>query len=407
MGRRIAMKLIERKAYLDVLSMCKGTPDIKVITGIRRCGKSKLLDAFAKKVAQEEVTANIIEINFNLAKFDGIKESDKLIEFVEERYKEGASNYLFIDEVQLCDGFEKAINSFHAEERYDIYITGSNAFLSSSDLATLFVGRTFEIPVFPFSFAEFVEYYPVERSIYDSLDDYFRIGGMPGSYLYGDESLRHRYLNNDVLNALIVRDIIQKKRIKNVPLLERILEYLASNIGSLLSSRNIERKLEESGMKVSHKTIRSYISYLTNAFAFYKIRRYDLKGMKYLEYDDKYYLSDISFRYSLLGSKNQDYGHVLENMVAIELLRRGYEVYVGKLYKKEIDFVCLKDNKKTYIQVSYDIRNEDTLQRELEPLFSIKDNYEKILIARTYQPSYEIEGIKVIDPAEWLLHTQE
>ncbi len=401
------MKLIERKAYLDILNMCKGTPDIKVITGIRRCGKSKLLDAFAKRVAQEEPAANIIEINFNLAKFDEIKESDKLLEFVGECYKEGVTNYLFIDEVQLCDGFEKAINSFHAEERYDIYITGSNAFLSSSDLATLFVGRTFEIPVFPFSFAEFVEYYPIEKSIYDSLDDYFRIGGMPGSYLYGDESMRHRYLNNDVLNALIVRDIIQKKRIKNVPLLEKILEYLTSNIGSLLSTRNIERKLEESGMKVSHKTIQSYISYLTNAFAFYKVRRFDLKGMKYLESDDKYYLADISFRYSLLGSKNQDYGHVLENMVAIELLRRGYEVYVGKLYKKEIDFVCLKDNKKTYIQVSYDIRNEDTLQRELEPLFAIKDNYEKILIARTYQPSYEIEGIKVIDPAEWLLHTQE
>lgn len=401
------MKLIERESYLDILNLCKGTPDIKVITGIRRCGKSKLLDSFAEKIALEEPASNIIKINFNLAKFEEIKQGDKLIKFVDDHYMDGVPNYLMIDEVQLCDNFEKAINSFHAEEKYDIYITGSNAFLSSSDLATLFVGRTFEIPVFPFSFSEFVEYYPVEKSIYDSLNDYFQLGGMPGSYLYKDESMRHRYLNNDVLNALIVRDIIKKKRIKNVPLLERILDYLTSNIGSLLSIRNVEQKLRWSGMIVDHKTIQNYISHLTNAFAFYKIRRYDIKGMKYLQSDDKYYLADTSFRYSLLGNKNQDYGHVLENMVAIELLRRGYELYVGKLYKKEIDFVAISENKRIYIQVSYDIHNPDTLKREIEPLLSIKDNYEKLLIARIYQPSYEIDGVKVIDPAEWLLNSSK
>lgn len=401
------MKLIERERYLDILNLCKGTPDIKVITGIRRCGKSKLLDSFAEKIALEEPASNIIKINFNLAKFEEIKQGDKLIKFVDGHYIDGVPNYLMIDEVQLCDNFEKAINSFHAEEKYDIYITGSNAFLSSSDLATLFVGRTFEIPVFPFSFSEFVEYYPVEKSIYDSLNDYFQLGGMPGSYLYKDESMRHRYLNNDVLNALIVRDIIKKKRIKNVPLLERILDYLTSNIGSLLSIRNVEQKIRESGMIVDHKTIQNYISHLTNAFAFYKVRRYDIKGMKYLQSDDKYYLADTSFRYSLLGNKNQDYGHVLENMVAIELLRRGYELYVGKLYKKEIDFVAISENKRIYIQVSYDIHNPDTLKREIEPLLSIKDNYEKLLIARIYQPSYEIDGVKVIDPAEWLLNSSK
>ena len=397
------MKLIERTTYLTILNECKGTPDIKVITGIRRCGKSKLLESFSEKISKEEPDSNLIRINFNLAEFDEVKTGAKLIEFVTKHYKAGAHNYLFIDEVQLCDGFEKAINSFHASEKYDIYITGSNAFLSSSDLATLFVGRTFEIPIFPFSFSEFIQYYPVERSLYDSLDDYFRIGGMPGSYLYKREELRRDYLNRDVLNALIVRDIVQKKKIKNVPLLEKLLDFLTSNIGSLLSTRNVEKKLSESGAKADHKTIQSYISYLTNAFAFYRVRRYDIKGMKYLQSEDKYYLADTSFRYSLLGTKNQDYGHVLENMVAIELLRRGYELYVGKLYKKEIDFVALKEGKRLYIQVSYDIRDEATLKRELSPLLAIHDNYEKILIARTYQPSYEVDGIKVMDPAEWLV----
>ncbi len=398
------MKLIERKNYLDILNECKLTPDIKVITGIRRCGKSKLLESFSNQIAQTEPDSNIIRINFNLFKFDEIKSTKKLIEYVESHYKEGFTNYLMIDEVQLCDGFEKAINSFHALEKYDIYITGSNAFLSSSDLATLFVGRTFEIPVYPFSFSEFVQYFPIEKSIYNSLDDYLSIGGMPGSYLYKKEELRRDYLNKDVINALIVRDIIQKMKIKNVPLLEKILNYLTSNIGSLLSINNIEKKLIESGMKVDHKTIQNYISYLTNAFMFYKVSRYDIKGMKYLQSNDKYYLVDTSFRYSLLGTKNMDYGHVLENTVAMELKRRGYELYVGKLYKKEIDFVALKENKRLYIQVSYNISDQNTLKRELEPLYSIKDNYEKILIARTYQPEYEIDGIKIIDAAEWLLN---
>lgn len=226
---------------------------------------------------------------------------------------------------------------------------------------------------------------------------------MPGSYLYKDEEMRRTYLNRDVLNALIVRDIVQKQKIRNVPLLEKLLDYLSSNIGSMFSIRNIEKKLDEFGMSANHETVQKYIGYLTNAFAFYQIRRFDLKGMKYLQSDDKYYLADPAFRYSLLGNKNADYGHVLENVVAMELLRRGYEVYVGKLYQKEVDFIALKDGKRLYFQVSYDIRSPETLERELAPLRMIPDNYPKTLIARTYQPEYEIDGISIIDPADWLL----
>ena len=397
------MKLIIRKRYLKRLDSCRGTPDIKVITGIRRCGKSKLLESFASKVQREEPDCNIIKINFNLTEFEEMREYHRLYDYVSRRYREGVNNYLMIDEVQLCDGFETAINSFHAEEKYDIYITGSNAFLSSSDLATLFVGRTFEVSVFPFSFEEFLEYFPVQKSVYDSLDEYLKIGGMPGSYLYKDEEMRRTYLNRDVLNALIVHDIVQKQKIRNVPLLEKLLDYLSSNIGSMCSIRNIEKKLDEFGMSANHETVQKYIGYLTNAFAFYRIRRFDLKGTKYLQSGDKYYLADPAFRYSLLGNKNADYGHVLENVVAIELLRRGYEVYVGKLYLKEVDFIALKDGKRLYFQVSYDIRSPETLERELAPLRMIPDNYPKTLIARTYQPEYEIDGISIIDPADWLL----
>ena len=400
------MKLIRRNRYLGILKECRGTPDIKVITGIRRCGKSKLLDLFSDEIRKTEPRSNIIKINFNLAEFEEINEYHRLLEYVSKKYKPDTKNYLMMDEIQLCQGFEKAINSLHAEEKYDIYITGPNAFLSSSDLATLFVGRTFEIPVFPFSFGEFLECFPVQKSVYDSFDDYLRIGGMPGSYVYQREERRRDYLNRDVLNVLIIRDIVQKQHIRNIPLLEMLLDFLVSNIGSLLSVRNIEARLLQNGTKANKKTIQSYIDYLTNAFAFYRMRRFDVKGRKYLQTDDKFYLVDISFRYSLLGTKTLDYGYVLENVIAIELLRRGYEVYAGKLYRKEIDFVALKENKRTYFQVAYSISDETTLKRELEPLKAIKDNYSKILIARTYQPEYEIDGIQIIDPSRWLLRDE-
>ena len=394
------MKLIDREFYLEKLKKVIGTPDIKVITGVRRSGKSKLLESFKQFIMENIPQANVIHINFNLAKFENLKEYHALNEYIETAYVEGKRNFVFIDEVQLCPNFELTINSLHAEEKYDIYITGSNAFLLSSDLATLFTGRTYEIKVYPFSFKEYLAYFG-SQNIYDSFENYVKDGGMPGSYLYKDTEAKYDYIK-EVFDTLIVRDIRQKYNIKNSHLMDKLSDYLMDNISNLTSTRNIADTLTNNSDLINHKTVGKYMQYLCNAFAFYKVRRYDIKGKKYLSSNDKYYLSDHTFRYAELGTKDLDYGRVLENIVAIELLRRGYEVYVGVLYKKEIDFVALKRNEKIYIQVSDNLSDPKTFNREVSPLLAIKDAYPKIIIARTRHDEYQYEGIKIIDIADWL-----
>lgn len=396
------MKLIKREQYLNKLINVVGTPDIKVITGVRRCGKSKLLESFKTYLKKEILDCNIIQINFNLPSYEHLLTYHALYKYIESHYEEDKNNFVFIDEVQMCEGFEKAINGLHASEKYDIYITGSNAFLLSSDLATLFTGRTFEIKVYPFSFQEYLIYFNCKDQ-YEAFNKYMIEGGMSGSYLYKDQEAKYDYIA-DVFDTLIVRDIKQKYKIRNVPLLEKIVDFLMDNISNLSSARNITNNLESLNEKVNHTTVYSYMQYLCNAFAFYKIRRYDIKGKKYLSSNEKYYLSDHAFRYAKLGTKNMDYGRILENIVAIELLRRGYEVYVGVLYKKEIDFVAVKRNEKIYIQVSDNISDEKTFEREVSPLLQIKDAYPKLVIARTRNNEYQYEGIKIIDISDWLLN---
>ena len=395
------MKLIERDFYLEKLKSVIGTPDIKVITGVRRSGKSKLIDAFIDWIKETDNNANIIHINYNLFKFDSIKTAQSLNSYVEERYQKNNINYLLIDEVQLCTDFEKVINSFHASEKYDIYITGSNAFLLSSDLATLFTGRVFQIKVFPFSFLEYQKYFKnVDPE--NAFDSYVKEGGMSGSFVYKSTEEKYAYIK-DVFDTLITRDIVQKYKIKNEVLLNKLNDFMLDNISSEVSVRKIADTLTSNQEKTNDKTIGSYLNYLCNAFAFYKVRRYDIRGKKYLASQDKYYLADHSFRYAILGTKNMDYGRVYENMVCIELLRRGYEVYTGVLYKKEIDFVAIKQSEKIYIQVSDDISLPETLEREITPLLSIKDAYPKVLIARTRHEKYLYEGISIINLADFLL----
>ena len=316
------MRLIQRDFYLEKLKEVMGTPDIKVITGVRRSGKSKLLEAFMAYVASSDENANVIHINFNLEIHENLMEHHMLNQYIEKAYVDGKNNYVFIDEVQMCDGFEKAINSLHASEKYDIYITGSNAFLLSSDLATLFTGRTFEIEVYPFSFAEFMQYFELNDP-YAAFTRYIREGGMSGSYLYKTPETKYSYIS-DVFNTLIVRDIQRKYRIRNMPLMERLCDFLIDNISNLTSTHSVAANFNKEQVTTNDRTISAYIKYLCNAFAFYKVRRYDIQGKRYLASNDKYYLSDHSFKYAKLGTKNADYGRMIETIVAIELLRRGY-----------------------------------------------------------------------------------
>ena len=396
------MKIIDRDMYLNTMIRVIDTPDIKVITGVRRSGKSKLLELFKKYIEKNIDNSNIIHINYNLKKFDNLLIGDKLYNYIDGNFDENKENYVLIDEIQKCNGFEDVINSIHAEEKYHIYITGSNAFLLSSDLATLFTGRTFEIKIYPFSFEEYMKYFNYDNQ-YLAFNTFMQDGGMSGSYLYKELVDKNNYLS-DIYNTLILRDIVQKYNIKNEDLLKKLSDYLLDNVSNLTSSTKIENLLKSSNQTADHKTIAKYIEYLCNAYAFYKVRRYDIKGKRYLNTQDKYYLVDTSFRRAILGRKNEDYGRILENIVAIELLRRGYEIYVGTLYEKEVDFVAMKNDEQIYIQVTDDLESEKVLNREITPLLNIRDGYKKIIIAKLNHEGYIKEGIEIIDIADWLLN---
>lgn len=396
------MKTIVRKNYLNRIIELKDTPDIKIITGIRRSGKSKLMQAYIEYLKTNYDNINIIFIDFMDLKFEEIKEYHALHSYVEQHYVAGKMNYLFVDEVQMCPKFELAINSLYSKGKYDIYVTGSNAFLLSADLATLFTGRYIEIHVFPFSFQEYCEYYSDVSDKDKLFDEYSFKGGLAGSYLYPNDRDRVTYIK-EVYETIVTRDLVQKYALPDTTVLQRLSEFLMDNISNLTSPNKVSQLLTANNVATSHVTVRKYIKYLCNAFVFYDIKRYDIRGKKYLESSEKFYLCDTGIRYAILGSRNMDYGRVYENMVCIELLRRGYDVYVGKLYQKEIDFVAQRGSEKIYIQVSDNISAQETFEREYSPLLQIRDAYTKMIIARTRHPKYSYEGIVIYDIAEWLL----
>ena len=396
------MKTITRAKYLDRIIELNGTPDIKIITGIRRSGKSKLMQAYIAYLKSNFENINIIFIDFMDLAYEEIKEYHALHAYVEEHYQEGKTNYLFVDEVQMCPRFELAINSLYSKGKYDIYVTGSNAFLLSADLATLFTGRYIEIHVFPFSFQEYCQYYD-DISDKDKLFDEYAIkGGLAGSYAYRTEKDRTNYIK-EVYETIVTRDLVQKYTLPDTLVLQRLSEFLMDNISNLTSPNKVSQLLTANETPTNHVTVGKYIKYLCNAFVFYDIKRYDIRGKKYLESSEKFYLCDSGIRYAILGSRNMDYGRVYENIVCIELLRRGYDVYVGKLYQKEIDFVAQRGSEKFYIQVSDNISGQETFERECSPLLQIRDAYPKMIIARTKHPPYSYEGIEIHDIADWLL----
>lgn len=398
------MKIIKRKQYLDELLSLKNKPDIKIITGVRRSGKSMLLSEYIKVIESNEHDANIIKVDFNRIQFDDIKNYKKLNTYIWNHYVEHKNNYVFIDEVQMCDKFELAVNDLYESKKFDIYITGSNAFLLSSDLATLFTGRYFEIKVLPFSFLEYTDYYD-SVNIDDAFEKYTLEGGLAGSYLYDLEKQKYDYIAN-VLDVVVLKDIMKRNGVSDKIAMENIVLFLLDNISNITTPSKITNQLNQDGISIDHKTVRNYISYLCEGFVFYQVKRFDIKGNGYLKTNEKYYLVDQGFRFAKLGKRYFDYGRLYENIVALELIRRGFNIYVGKLYLKEIDFVAIKGSEKIYIQVSDNISQEETLERELKSLRQINDAYPKMIIANTKHGDYDIGGIKVYDIARWLLNKQ-
>lgn len=303
----------------------------------------------------------------------------------------------------MCPNFEIAINSLHSTEKYDIYLTGSNAFLLSSDLVTLFTGRHIEIPIYPFSFKEFCDYFQPVANIQEQFDLYVTEGGLAGSYSYKENTDKENYIR-EVYNTILTRDLTDKYKISDTNALAHLSEYLMDNVSNITSPNNIAGTLTSSKIPTTHVTIRRYLNYLCNAFVFYKATRYDIRGKKYLESLNKYYLADTGMRYAMLGRRNMDWGRMYENIVYLEFLRRGYQVYVGKLYQKEVDFVVMRSNEKAYIQVSDNISDKNTFQRETESLLKIQDAYPKIIIARTRHEEYDFQGIRILDIVDWLLN---
>lgn len=397
------MKQISRPEYLGRLQALQDTPDIKIITGVRRSGKSMLMREYISYLQQQNSNCNIIYVDFMDLAFEDLKEYHALYTYIENAYQEGRCNYVFIDEVQLCPHFELAVNSLHSKQKYDLYLTGSNAFLLSADLATLFTGRYIEIHVFPFSFAEYCSYFDARKDVDALFDDYVLAGGLAGSYAYKTNFDKSVYIR-EVYQTIMHRDLRQKYKPSDETLLDMVSEFLMDNISNITSSNKIAATLTSNKLAVNHVTIGKYLKYLCTAFLFYKARRYDIRGKKYLESSAKYYLVDNGMRFAVLGSRNLDYGRVYENIVYLELLRRGYDVYVGKLYNKEVDFVAKQGSELLYIQVSDDISRSETMERECDSLLKIKDAYPKIILARTKHEAYTYNGIIVYDIARWLVN---
>ena len=397
--------MIERQEYLKQLIKFKDTDLIKIVTGIRRCGKSTMFDIYIDYLKKQGVQDNqIIKINIENPEitFNNYME---LYNYVKERLNKEKKTYVFIDEVQNIDDFQKAIDGLYINKNIDLYLTGSNAYLLSGELATLISGRYIEIKMLPLSFKEYLSVFDENVDKQEKLLDYFKYGSLPQTVqLFKiDSDLIDGYLDG-VFSTVIYKDVMKRKNINNKMLLESIIKYIFSNIGSPISTKKISDTLTSMNRATSNHTVENYISALLEAFLLYKVDRFDAKGKNILSSGYKYYIVDLGFRTHLLGKKaGQDMGHILENIVYLELLRRGYKVYTGKVDDLEIDFVAENKNGLEYYQVSLTTREEKTLERELRPLQKTGDFYPKYLLTMDRDLEADYEGIKKINVIDWLL----
>ena len=395
-------KKIIRTNYLNELSNYKDKDLIKVLTGIRRCGKSTILEQYRDLLKKEGVNENnIIYINFEDNNYKDLLDSDKLHNYILDNTDSKVKNYIFLNEIQNIPLFQKCIDSLYLRKYLDIYITGSNSYMLSGELATYLTGRYIEIHVLPLSFKEYLSYYG-ESDELKKYNDYIMYGGFPYLINLDNDEEKLKYLDS-IYNTVIVKDIINRKKIKDRLVLESVCQFLFDNIGSLVSINKISNTLTSLGRSSSTHTIEEYVGVLLNSYILYKVNRFDVKGKGLLKTQEKYYLSDVGLRTYLLGrNHNKDLGHILENIIFLELKRKGYRVYVGKNEEKEVDFVVETGDDYIYIQVSLSVRDEKTLERELRPLETIQDHYKKYLITLDYDTN-NYNGIKQISAMDFLL----
>ena len=398
--------LINRPVYMEQLISFREKQIIKVVTGIRRCGKSTLFELYCEYLRKDGVGDDqIIRINLEDPDYFDIQDYMQLYNLVKERLISDKMNYIFIDEVQTVPNFQKAVDGLFIKPNCDVYITGSNAYMLSGELATLLSGRYVEIKMLPLSFKEYISALEDDTDLQMKYQRYIQNGSFP----YILQLSRRRDINaylEGIYTSIVLKDIVARHRISDAGMLDSVIRFMFDNIGNLCSATNIANTMTSKGRKISAPTVENYLSALVDSFVLYKAGRYDVKGKQHLATGSKYYLSDIGLRYYLLGSKRADMGHILENIVYLELLRRGYEIYIGKVGSAEVDFIAIGDEGEEYYQVAYTVNDADgkTLARELAPLESIKDHNPKHLITMDFVPLTSHNGIKQINALEWLLH---
>lgn len=395
--------MITRYEYLEDLISFKDKNLIKVITGIRRCGKSTMFQIYEDYLKENGISdTQVISINLEEGEYRDYRTAEQLYGYIAQRLLEEEKYYVFLDEVQQVEQFEKAVDWLYVKKNVDLYITGSNAFLLSGELATLLSGRYVEIKMLPLSFKEYISVFPESTNTSELFMKYLTDSSFPGTLELARKQDIRMYLEG-IYHTILLKDVVTRKKISDSMMLQSVVEYMFDNIGNLCSSTKIANTMTSAGRKISVPTVESYLDALVNSYILYKVGRYDIKGKQYLSTGAKYYAADIGMRYYLLGTKTGDMGRILENIVYLELRRRGYEIYVGKLGDAEVDFFAVGAEGEKYYQVSQSVLNEETLKRELASLEAIKDHNPKYLLTMDYMPLTSHNGIRQMNVIQWLL----
>ena len=396
--------IVERKEYLDKLISWKDKRIIKIVTGVRRCGKSMLLKIYQNYLKNQGIDENqIIAINFEDLDYEELTDYKKLYAYLKERLIEGKMTYIFLDEIQNVENFPKVLDSLYIKEYVDIYVTGSNAYMLSSEIATMISGRYVQIEMLPLSFKEYVESTGSMNDRGIKYAEYLQNSSFPYTLELKNQPEQIREYLEGIYNTIVVKDIVSRKKVTDTMMLKSVLRFVFDNIGNPLSPKKIADTMTSEGRKIDTRMVEKYLEAFSESYIIYQAKRYNIKGKQYLKTLEKYYVVDIGLRYMLLGNRQVDAGHILENIVYLELLRRGYEVYVGKIDTFEVDFVAQKSQEMIYYQVALSVHDEKTLQRELRPLQAIRDHYPKMILTMDEAPEEQYDGIRRINARDWLL----